>query len=92
MTITTSPFLYIFIALFLLYLPVLAAAPDIQYPFSRISPANTPILPKNPRQLGEILQKTPLFYPKIIKNPTFYPPNLRKPHFSLKNLLNPHFF
>ena len=33
------------------YLPVLAAAPDIKHPFSRISPANPPILPKNPREL-----------------------------------------
>ena len=32
--------------------PVLAAAPDIQYPFSRISPSNPPILPKNPCELG----------------------------------------
>ena len=32
--------------------PVLAAAPDIKHPFSRIFPLNTPILPKNPHQLG----------------------------------------
>ena len=55
--------------------PVLAAAPDIKHLFPRIFPPNPPILPKNPRQLGQILQKTPLFYPKIIKNPTFYPLN-----------------
>ena len=41
---------YLFIEI--LKLPVLAAAPDIKHPFSRIFPANTPILPKNPRQLG----------------------------------------
>ena len=40
---------------------VLAAAPDINHPYSRISLANTPILPKNILQLGEILQNTPLF-------------------------------
>ena len=32
--------------------PVLAAAPDINHPFSRISSPNTQILPKNPRKLG----------------------------------------
>ena len=37
------------------YLPVLAAAPDIKHPFSRISPVNPHILPKNPRELGQIL-------------------------------------
>ena len=55
-------------------------------------PSNPPIFPKNHHQLGEILQKPPLFYPKIIKNPTFYPSKPRKPTFSLKKPLKPPIF
>ena len=64
--------------------PVLAAAPDIQPPYSRISLSNLPILPENPTQLREILQNPPIFYPKTLQHPIFYPPKPRKPHFSLK--------
>ena len=53
----------IYVSLTILYLPVLAAAPDIKPLFSRISPVNLLILPKNPHQLGQILQNTPLFLP-----------------------------
>ena len=36
----------IFLYYYFIILPVLAAAPDIPHPFSRISLANTPISPK----------------------------------------------
>ena len=84
-------FIYLLSSYFLLN-NVLAAAPDIQHPFSRISPVNTPILLKNPPQLGEILQNTPLPPPKILQNSAFPPPQPpktlflpQKPAFSYKN-------
>ena len=87
-----NPYLSYIYTFFYLTSPVLAAAPDIKHPFSRISPLTPPILPKNRPQLGEILQNAPLFYPKIIKNPTFYPLNPQKPRFSLKKPPKPLFF
>ena len=62
-------------------------------PFSRISPANTPILPKNPRQLGEILQKTPppFFIPKSSKILLFIPQTSENPIFPLKTSQTPIF-
>ena len=56
-------FLYIFF-LFLVKSPVLAAAPDIQYPFSPHFPAKFPYFTQNYPQLGEILQNTPIFTPQ----------------------------
>ena len=91
MRVYFSFLLYISIYFFLKS-PVLAAAPDIKHPFSRISPLNPPILPKDPRQLGEILQNTPLFIPQNPRNPTFYPLNPPKLTFSLKTLQTPYFF
>ena len=89
---TTLSLTYYFFIYFSFKSPVLAAAPDIQHPFFRISPVKPPILPKNHPQLGEILQNTPLCPLKSSKTLLFIPQTPENPIFPLKTLPNPYFF
>ena len=81
-------FLFIYFTPYLsLKLPVLAAAPDIPRPFSRISPANAPIYPKTIPNYGKSLKILP-FLPRNHLKPYFLPPETpENPIFPPKALL-----
>ena len=74
-------------------LPVLAAAPDIKHPFSRISPINLPYFTQKPTAIrGNPSQYPPFYTAKPPKTLLYPPPTPKTPVFPLKNPPNPYFF